>query len=353
MDFQTLFDANRDRLEDFWGRQQSEPHHVRRVALFDRSFRLSSNHAGVLAAIDHCVPQYSVALETGKGPFSIQLVVQAGPLNPGPVPDELFDRILYTGHSDWLSIRLDTWGHCHVDLSAGRAVAVLAPQLADRPDLVGRCLLNTVITNFFIAAGYGMLHASCLVQGSRALLLMAPHNTGKSTTALRLVLGGYRLLSDSMVFIPARSDSIHLYGFPVGRIKLRQDAVLAFPELKLFLEMERVRGEKKYRVDLRQFDPSLVCEKGFSPSSIDVCLLAQHNRRESTLETVTRAAILEDAMLNSLFYDTRTVWRRNWATIERLADSARWYRLSIGSDPEGILETVAILGQGSEAASKD
>jgi hypothetical protein len=269
------------------------------------------------------------------------------------VPDELFERILYTGHADWLSIRLDAWGHCHVDLSSGRAVAVLDPQLGDRPDIVGRCLLNTVITNFFIGAGYAMLHASCLVQGNRALLLMAPHNAGKSTTALRLVLGGYRLLSDSMVFIPPYRDSIHLYGFPVGTIKLRQDVLPAFPELKPLLQMERVRGERKYAVDLRQFDPSLVYEEELAPSSIDVCLLAQHGRPESALEPVNRTAILPDAMLNSLFYDTRAAWRQNWATIERLVARAQCYRLNIGSDPEGILEAVAILGQGAEVPIKD
>ena len=58
-------------------------------------------------------------------------------------------------------------------------------------------------------------------------------------------------------------------------------------------------------------------------------------------------------MLNSLFYDTRATWRRNWATIERLVDSSRWYQLSIGTDPEGILQTVGLLGQGSDAPSRD
>jgi hypothetical protein len=344
MDFRTLFDANKDRLEDFWHRRQSKTRFERRVALFDRSLRLSSNHEGVLAAIDACLPLYSTALQIDEEPFAIQLVVQAGPLDPGPVPDELMDLIQYTGDADWLSMQLGAWGRCHVDLSAARAVAVLAPQLADRPDLIARCLLNTVITNFFIAAGYAMLHASCLVRGSRALLLMAPHNTGKSTTALRLVLAGHRLLSDSMVFVPAHSDRIDLYGFSVGRIKLRQDMVPAFPELQPMLETERVRGEKKYSVDLRRIDPALVYEKSFSPSSIDVCLLAQNSRPETVLETVTREVILEATMLNSLFYDTRGVWQRNWATLERLIDNARWHRLSIGSDPEAILATVAMLG---------
>jgi hypothetical protein len=274
-------------------------------------------------------------------------VAQAGPTEPGPVPKDLFDHIQYTGDADWLAIQLGAWGTCHVNLAAGRAVAILAPQLAARPDLVGRCLLNTVITNFFIASGFAMLHASCLLQGSRALLLMAPHNTGKSTTALRLVLAGYRLLSDSMVFVPAHGEGLDLYGFPVGKIKLRKDMIPAFPQLEPMLETEQVRGETKFSVDLRQIDPAWVQERAFSPSSIDVCLLAQNRRPETLLEPVARAAILEAAMVNSLFYDAREVWRRNWATIERLVDNANWYRLSIGSDPHGIVEAAARLRPGS------
>jgi hypothetical protein len=343
MGLDALFLHHRDRLEDFWGRRQNRPRFERTVNVFDRRLHFSSNHEGVLGAVDHCLPLYSVAPPADRVPFAVQLVVQAGPLDPGPPPKNLFDAIQYTGDAAWLTIRLGEWGHSFVDLAAGQAVAVLSPWLARRPDLVGLCLLNTVLTNFFIGGGYGMLHASCLLRDGRALLLMAPHNSGKSTTALRLALAGYRLVSDSMVFLSPESEAMQLFGFPVGKIKLRQDMLPAFPHLRKWLSSEPVGAETKYGVDLRLVDASLVHEAAASPSAVDLCLLTRDSGEPTHLTPATRADISEAVVMNSLFFDTEPVWRRNVDLIEKLLDRARFHHLAIGSNADGILAAVDSL----------
>jgi hypothetical protein len=240
-------------------------------------------------------------------------------------------------------IRLGAWGHCHVDLARRESVVVLTPQLARRPDLVSRCLLNTVITNFFIASGYAMLHASCLYHQGRALLLMATHNSGKSTTALRLALAGYPLLSDSMVFLAPDRPRPQLLGFPVGRVKLRRDMVPAFPQVHALLAPEMVRGETKHSFDLRQFDPALVCEEVAVPNQIDLCLLARGSGRGTELSPASRQAVESSVMENSLFYDTWQVWRRNLKSIEQVLDAAQWHHLLIGTDPGRIVTAIGDL----------
>ena len=209
----------------------------------------------------------------------MQFVVHDGPVPPGPLPENLFDFMQYTGDADWLMIALGEFGNCWVDMDArgavaGRAVAVLAPALAEKTDLVSLYLLNTILTNFFIGNGYAMLHASCLMHGQRALMLMAPHNTGKSTTALRLILSGYQLVSDSMIFISPVSDKLMLLGWPVGRIKLRGDMLDHFPEIRPLLSTEQVRGETKYALDIREIAPALSCD-GRHQSCGDRPLFAQ------------------------------------------------------------------------------
>jgi hypothetical protein len=47
--------------------------------------------------------------------------------------------------------------------------------------------------------------------------------------------------------------------------------------------------------------------------------------------------------MNSLFFDTDAVWRRNLALIGRLLDVARCHHLAIGSDAGGILAAVESL----------
>jgi hypothetical protein len=346
MDLTPLYEKYGHELDDFWERRQNRPRYRRDCHLFGRPIRLTSNDQGVLQAIDHCIPLYSVAPVTHDVSFHIQLVVQAGPISPGPPPEDLFDHIQYTGDADWLMMHLGAWGQCYVDLMAGRAWAVLAPPLAERPDLVGMCLLNTVLTNFFIAHGFAMLHASCLVRGERVLLLMAPHNSGKSTTALRLALAGYRLLSDSMIFLSMRQDEVQLLGFPVGKVKLRQDMLSEFPHLRPLLLPEHVRHEIKFSFDLRKFDPDLVYESAIRPSSIDLCLLERSEEAHTSLKPAEQDTVMKAVMANSLFYDTATVWHRNLALIGRLLERTRCHHLTIGRNGTAIVAAVAGLWEG-------
>ncbi len=342
MEIDALYTSYQDGLEDFWARRQNKPSFSRQVQAFDRTVMLRSNDEPVLAAIDHCLPQYSTAPQVDLPGFAIQLVVHAAPHDPGAAPDDLIDYIQYTGDAQWLMMQLGTWGHCYVDLERGESVAVLTPQLARRPDIVGRCLLNTIITNFFIASGYAMLHASCLYHRGRAVLLMATHNSGKSTTALRLALAGFPLLSDSMIFLAPDTEQPQLFGFPVGRIKLRPDMVSAFPQVQALLVPEMVRGETKHSFDLRRLDPALVYEEAATPAAIDLCLLVRGNSEDTHITPASRQAVETSIMENSLFYDTKQVWRRNLTSIERLVDAARWYHLVIGTDAERI---VGALGE--------
>ncbi|MFQ5400690.1 MAG: hypothetical protein ACE5E7_13975 [Anaerolineae bacterium] len=335
------YDEYAGKLEDFWGRRATKPRFRRDFRLYGHPVQLLSNEEGVLTAVDHTRPLYSTVPDSDHSPFTIQITVQPARVPPGPAPDDLMQRILYSGDGDWLMLHLGGWGHAHVDLAQFRATAVLVPELAQRPDLVSQCLLNTILLNFCIASGFGMLHASCLVQNGRALLLLAPHNSGKSTTALRLALAGWRLLSDSMVFTLPGTDK--LVGFPVGKIKLRRDMVAQFPPLQPLLAAEAVRDETKFSLDLRRVDETLVQTTAVAPARIDLCLLARHNRAETLLKPADETAVWEAVMMNSLYYDQAAVWRRNLAQLEPVIGRARAYHLTIGVESERVIKAIQTL----------
>ena len=342
-DLQSLFDRYQVRLEDFWSRRQSNPRHVRELHLFGRPVKFCSNDEGVLAAADLCRPLYSVAPARRDQPFTVQLIVNTMPSDPGPAPDDLVRHIQYTGHGDWMAMQLGAWGNCQMDLAAGRATALLSTQLAARPDLVHLCILNTVLTNLFQASGLAMLHATCLLRANTALLLVAPHNGGKSTTALHMVMAGYELLSDSQVYVWHHGHNLQLMGFPVGRIKLRRDMVAEFPRLQPLLTPEQIRDETKYSLDLRQLDPTLVCENAIEPSAIELCLLSRSDDGGTHVQPAAREAVMEAVILNSLHYHTAAVWQRNLAALEALMGRARWHRLAVGSRVDDMLAAVARL----------
>jgi hypothetical protein len=146
-----------------------------------------------------------------------------------------------------------------------------------------------------------------------------------------------------MIFLTPGSEKPRLLGFPVGRIKLRRDMVPSFPQVHELLAPEMVRGETKHSFDLRQLDPALVCEEAASPTATELCLLELGQDEDTLLAPASRSEVEASVMDNSLFYDTKRVWRRNLASIERLLDAARWHHLVIGADPERIVAAVGAL----------
>ena len=345
MDFDSLYARHAPELEDFWGRRENDAIATRDFEVFGHCVRLASNQASVLGAAEYSAPMYSIAPAVDAPPLLIRLVVRPMPQPPGPLPHNLFSHIQYTGADDWLALQLGAWGHCQVDLAAGRALAVLSPELAAEPEVISRCLLNTLLNNFLTARGLSMLHATCLARdaGQRVLLLIAPHGTGKSTTALRLALAGYPLMSDSQVYVSQQPDGLRLTGFPVGRVRLRRDMLPDFPSLHALLAPEEVRGETKFTVDLRRVDAALVRETAVTPEQVDLCLLTRATTAGTTLRPATRAEVMDVAMQNSLHYDRAEAWRANVAGIERLVDMARWFHLTVGRDVNSLLDVVSGL----------
>ena len=347
MDFEDLYARHAAGLEDFWGRRDNDASATRDFEVCGHRVRLASNEAGglagVLNAANFSAPMYSTAPAVDAPPLLIRLVVRPTPQPPGPLPANLFAHITYTGADDWLAIQLGAWGHCQADLAAGRALAVLSPELAAEPEVVSRCMLNTLLNNFLTARGLSMLHATSLVRDQRVLLLIAPHGTGKSTSALRLALAGYPLMSDSQVYVTQRPEGLLLTGFPVGRVRLRRDMLPDFPSLHALLAPEEVRGETKFTVDLRRVDPALARATAVRPEQVDLCLLTRHTAAETALRPATRAQVLYVAMQNSLHFDRADAWRANVAGIERLVDRARWFHLTVGRDPNSLLSVVSAL----------
>ncbi len=335
-----LYDHYHHTLEDFWGRRDGEARYWRDFHVFGRAVQLASNDEEVLAAVAHSLPLFAQVPAAGLPPFSIQITVQPAPRSLGPAPDNLMAQVWYAGAGAWVTIQLGSWGHAHVDLAGGQAHGVLSRELAQRPDLVSQCLLNTILLNFCLSAGYGLLHASCLYRDGRALLLLAPHNTGKSTTALHLMRAGYRLVTDSMIHVPPHSDTLLLAGFPINKIKLRADMVPLFPEFQPYLTTELVREETKYVLHLQGLNGYATDPAAIAPEKIELCLLRRNGSGTTSLTPAAARDVWPAVMANSLFYDDAPAWERNLTQISRVIERARLHHLDIGHEPAGIVAAI-------------
>jgi hypothetical protein len=345
-DFNELYRKHNEQMEDFWSRRANAPKYERTIRIFGHPVLFDSNHEKVLDCANFAEQMYSTLDSQTQSTWRVHLTVRSqrpDGFSGGqstPPPERLIDLVRYTGADDWLSIDLLEWGNCFVDMKRGEAHAVLSPALAENPEQVCLVLINTILTNFITRHGYSMLHASALLKDEHLLLLQAPHGTGKSTTALRLLLKGYKLLSDSMVYVGEHADDLWMGGFPVGRIKLRTDMLPLFPALAAEAQAEPVRNETKHRVDLRRVNPELTHAEMVRIRRVEYCLLERWERSESSIEPLTEGELWPEIMVNSLHYDSQELWGENLRRIGLLLEHANLHRLRIGSTEDEILKTV-------------
>jgi hypothetical protein len=339
-DFNELYHQHHHRIEDFWSRRDNASKYEKTIHIFGHRVIFDGNHEKVLESAACAERMYSTSDSQAGATWRIHLTVHDPDPLPAPPPERLIDHVHYAGADDWLSIDLREWGHCLVDMKRGEAYATLSSTLAENPEQVCLVLINTILTNFITRHGYSMLHASALVRHENILLLQAPHGTGKSTTALRLLLHGYQLLSDSMVYLGESNSELWMGGFPVGRIKLRTDMLPLFPALAAEAQTEPVRNETKHRVDLTRIDSRLTRSQMMQVERVEYCLLERWGRAESKIEPLTEEELWPEIMVNSLHYDTSELWNENLHRIERLLHKANLHRLRIGTSETGIIETV-------------
>jgi len=339
-DLIALYSKYKSEMDDPWRRRINLKLFSDQVDIFGCPVILNTNLKIILEALHLSNALFSNAPRFIDHPFVIEIICNEPPDDPGPIPENLFDLITYTGGESWLNFQFAAWGNCFIDLETKHAKAVICESFARRRDLISRCMLNTIITNFFIASGFGMLHTSCLVKNDQALLLMAPHGSGKSTAALNLLHAGYSLLTDSMVFINQLEGRVFLNGFPTGRIKLRRDMLPYFPHLEQYIDQEFVRGEVKYVVNLWEYEPTLVLDQAICPSTIHLCLLKLNSHTGSYLERIDEETSIKAIMENSLYFDKEEIWIKNLTQIKNGLSAASTHQLNVGLDENHLVQVV-------------
>lgn len=328
--------------EDFWSRQANAQTHALALAPFGSPAGITSNQAEVLDAARLSAGRFSRSGEPGPFPARIQIVVRSQAT--APLPPDLPERLVYLGLGDWLTVSAGEWGHGFANLATREAHVFLSPALAAEARLVSRYFIDHYLLNFLLTE-WAMLHASCVVKEGRLIVMVAPHNVGKSTTALRLLRAGYSFLADGMVLIKERDDEKGrgglVGGYPIGEVKLRDDVLALFPEYAG--ESVQVREHRKTVVNLRQAHPGQLVEGVFRPSAIHICLVERSPDNASRLTPLTAQDALPTLAANTVFWDEPPRLAHNTVVLDQLTQTAQFYRLSIGTDTQSLLVAMESL----------
>ena len=338
--------------EDFWARQAS-----RQISSFDlRPFgipaRITANKPEVLAAARLSAGRFSScsASRGQSGPWQaaelagqpIQMQVVVGQEAGGPAPADLPEQLKYAGVGEWITLSAGAWGHGFANLATYTALIFLSSELAAETRLVSRYFIDHYLLNFILTE-WAMLHASGVLdpQRQRLIMLVAPHNAGKSTTALHLLRAGYLFLADGMVLLRPQGTGFLVGGYPIGEVKLRADVLTWFPEYEG--EAVTVREQRKTVVNLRAAHPHQLAETLFSPSAIQICFI---ERDPTSLSQVTPLSPAEAGPIlaaNTVYWNEAPQLVHNTTTLHALLQSASLYRLKLGTDVAEMMATVAEL----------
>jgi len=320
--------------EDFWSRRENAQAHAFECAPYGIPTRITTNQADVLEAARLSARRYSRS-ETLEGkPITIQIVVsrEAG----APVPDDLPARLKYTGVDEWILLSAGEWGHSFGNLRTHTALVALSPALAADARLVSRYFVDHYVLNFALTE-WAMLHASCVLDADRRrlIVMVATHNAGKSTTALRLARAGYTFLADGMALLKMKEGNWIVGGYPIGEVKLRHDVLEWFPEYSG--QAVQVREHQKTIVDLRSAHPDRTVESLLTPESIHLCFVERQEGSHSHVAPIDAAEAAQIVSANTVYWHTSEYMAHNSDTLHHLLQTASLHRLRIGSDPDSIV----------------
>ncbi|HLF26103.1 MAG TPA: hypothetical protein VJG32_07195 [Anaerolineae bacterium] len=321
--------------DDFWSRRANAQAHAFECAPYGIPTRMTANDPDVLRAAQSSARRYSTAAGEGStsDPITIQIVVRQAA--DAPVPDDLPEQLVYSGVGEWITVAAGAWGHGFANLRTRSACIFLARALAEEVRLVSRYFIDHYVLNLALTE-WAMLHASCVLDPGREhlILMVAAHNTGKSTTALHLLRAGYVFLSDGMALLRQDTGRWIVGGYPIGEVKLRDDVLAWFPEYSG--ETTRVREQQKTIVDLRAAHPNRVAEALIAPAQIHLCFVERRDRSDTQLTPADRADAAQMLSANTVFWNESAQLEHNTATLHHLLQTASLHRLFLGADPDGI-----------------
>jgi hypothetical protein len=185
-----------------------------------------------------------------------------------------------------------------------------------------------------------MLHASGLVRDGHAVLLIGAHGAGKSTTALRLMQAGYRLISDTLIFTRAQGGQMQIMGYAVGELKLTEEGRALFPELPEEIADRSIDGRRKPIYDLRALMPERIETHALMPRSVALCLTRRSADDQTRLRPLDVDSMLHEIIRDTSYLDEPDVMAQNLSVILQLILRSRSYTLELGFDPAAIVAAI-------------
>jgi hypothetical protein len=333
-------------FEDFWNRQLGDSFFETGYPAYGYTVNLTTNANEVLEAAQLSAPRYCRSAPPA-GNSHIELHVRVVPgWAATPAPSLLPALIQTASMGDLLFQAATPWVQWFADLKGRVSYGFISRGLAAEPRLVSRYLLDRATNNMLLREGVGQLHATSLVRDDRVLVFIAPHGTGKSTTAFQLLAAGYRLLGDGLLFVREREGRFELLGYPVGEGKLTPAMQAIFPEWRGEGDEVTEQNRQKSIVNLRRLAPDKIVEQAVMAERVMVFLAERYGSSETSAMPVTPDEAFARVLPDTLHLDKVEAMVRSLTQVRHMLESSTCYRLSLGADPDQLVRAIVDLAGG-------
>jgi hypothetical protein len=198
-------------------------------------------------------------------------------------------------------------------------------------------LLLRYVCDCLTRGGHSFVHGACLAvprrDGWGGVVLSAPSNTGKTTTALALANSGWRLLGDDVTYVRPPHLGSGLWGFP--RVcHVRPGSFAMLPWLA-DLEFGAPGADGVRTIPLANLGGRGWVDSPWLPPML-VVALAPPNRKTTRVEPIDRAqalSLLGSESISAVREPNNDDAARDFVTLGRLICAAPACRLSVGPDP--------------------
>lgn len=196
---------------------------------------------------------------------------------------------------------------------------------------VTRPLLTLTLMELLKRHSLFPVHAAAACRGGAAVLFAAESGSGKSTAALTLLLAGWQLLGDDLLFLREEGPSLYALGFP-DEIDASPETIARFPQLGPAGRWPSLAGYPK-----RQLQPQRLRHDAVTLKAAPRLVLVPHvvDQAGNALEPIGPDELLRELLPNVLLTEPALA-QRQLDLLARLARSATAFRLAFGRDLGGL-----------------
>lgn len=226
-----------------------------------------------------------------------------------------------------------------------RRAAGALRQKCEQPRLASQGLFDLMLCLFAEAVGCTLLHGAVLEHKGRGLLVIGASGSGKTTSALALVRGGFHLRSDEYAVLWKR-----------GRIKGRFDGILVPPMIvgRAPASLDDLEGSLGKAVAIKR--PYILdgVERGARPLSVQtiLCLTRPARRLRNHHAVPLDPGDTLPRLMGQLLDPVREGRGETLSCLVDVLEGARVYEVTAGTDLAGFPAFVEGLSRGARAEDR-